>query len=127
MNEHHLAPQLGFLFGTPRTLTIRAATNCKLVMLDNESLQNLLPQYPLIAKYGSTTSTLRPFTPNGSLCIMSRESVRILCPSYLHANPCCSCGNGDTVNASSTGSMVDRLPIPCSGAIIFPSIINQLV
>ena len=43
--------QLGFLFGTPRTLTVRAATNCKLVMLENYDLQTILPQYPLLAKY----------------------------------------------------------------------------
>ena len=41
--------QLGFLFGCPRTSTVRAATHCELVMLNRADLDKTLESYPLIA------------------------------------------------------------------------------
>jgi len=42
--------QLGFLFGCPRTSTVRAATHCELVMLNRADLDRTLESYPLIAR-----------------------------------------------------------------------------
>ena len=42
--------ELGFLFGSPRTLTVRAATHCELLMLNRRDLDNMLEAYPLIQK-----------------------------------------------------------------------------
>ena len=42
--------ELGFLFGSPRTLTVRAATHCELLMLNRRDLDAMLEAYPLIQK-----------------------------------------------------------------------------
>lgn len=43
--------QLGFLFGAPRTATVRAATHCKLIMLNRRDVDKILHHFPLIEKY----------------------------------------------------------------------------
>ena len=38
--------EVGFLLGTPRLYTVRATTNCQLVMVKWSDVENLLPKYP---------------------------------------------------------------------------------
>ena len=42
--------EVGFLFGSPRTATVRAATHCELVMFTREDLNHVTESFPLLAK-----------------------------------------------------------------------------
>ena len=42
--------ELGLLFGTPRTATVRAATHCELIMLSKHSLDQVLVKYPIVRR-----------------------------------------------------------------------------
>ncbi len=42
--------ELGFLFGSPRTASVRAGTHCELIMFSREDLNCVIESFPLIAK-----------------------------------------------------------------------------
>ena len=43
--------ELGLLFGTPRTATVRAATHCELIMLSKHNLDQVLVKFPIVRRY----------------------------------------------------------------------------
>ena len=49
--------ELGFLFGSPRTATVRAATHCELVMLSRYDMNHVVESFPLLAKCVFVTCT----------------------------------------------------------------------
>ena len=46
--------ELGLLFGTPRTATVRAATHCELIMLSKHNLDQVLVKFPIVRRYVSS-------------------------------------------------------------------------